>query len=112
MVPRVLAVGLDAVLAVVLAPACASCGEPLEHPTAGPVCAGCWNSILPLTPPLCERCGDPLATWRDVRACCARCRRISPAVSRARAIGAYDGALRSVVHALKYDGRRSIARRL
>ena len=24
-------------------------------------------------------------------------------------VGAYDGALRSIVHALKYDGRRSVA---
>jgi ComF family protein len=30
-------------------------------------------------------------------------------VDRARAIGAYDGALRAIVHALKYDGRRSLA---
>jgi ComF family protein len=33
-------------------------------------------------------------------------------VDRARAIGAYDGALRAIVHALKYEGRRSLARRL
>ena len=30
-------------------------------------------------------------------------------VERSRAIGAYAGALRSIVHALKYDGRRSLA---
>jgi ComF family protein len=29
-----------------------------------------------------------------------------------RTVGEYDGALRSIVHALKYDGRRSLARRL
>jgi ComF family protein len=100
---------LDALLAVVLAPACAACGQPLEHPTRGPVCGGCWRSILPLTPPLCGRCGDPLPTWRDTQARCARCRRGRPSVDRARAIGAYDGALRAIVHALKYDGRRSLA---
>ena len=33
-------------------------------------------------------------------------------VDRARAIGAYDGALRAIVHALKYEARRSLARRL
>ena len=31
---------------------------------------------------------------------------------RARAIGAYEGSLRAIVHALKYDGRRSLAPRL
>jgi ComF family protein len=103
---------VDGLLAVVLAPACAACDEPLEHPTAGPVCGACWRSILPLTPPLCEVCGDPLPTWREVRERCARCRRIGTAVDRARAVGAYDGALRAIIHSLKYDGRRSLARRL
>ena len=103
---------LDAILSVVLAPACAACDLPLEHPTEGPVCAFCWRSILPLTPPLCESCGDPLPTWRDVRDRCARCRRARSHVDRARAIGAYDGALRAIIHSMKYDGRRSLARRL
>jgi ComF family protein len=40
---------------------------------------------------------------------CARCRRLRPLVERARAAGAYEGALRSVIHALKYEGRRSLA---
>jgi ComF family protein len=30
-------------------------------------------------------------------------------VTRGRAVGAYDGTLRAIVHALKYDGRRSVA---
>ncbi len=105
----------DAILSVVLAPACAACDELLLHPTRGPVCDRCWLSILPLTPPLCDRCGDPLPTWRVVSVppvCCARCRRASPAIDRARAIGAYDGALRAIIHALKYEGRRSLARPL
>jgi ComF family protein len=34
------------------------------------------------------------------------------AISRTRALGTYDGSLRAIVHALKYDGRRSLARRL
>ena len=104
---------IDAIAAVVLAPACAACDDLLDHPTHGAVCDRCWQSILPLTPPLCDRCGDSLPTWRAVStalACCARCRRTPRAVDRARAVGTYDGALRAVIHALKYDGRRSLAR--
>jgi len=100
------------VLSVVLAPSCAACRELLPQPTRGPVCGRCWHSILPLTPPLCSRCGDPLPSWRDISlplATCARCRRTQPAVTSARSIGSYDGALRSIVHALKYEGRRSLA---
>src|SRR5438067_282619 len=95
---------IDAMLAVVLSPACGACEVPLEHPTQGPVCAACWTSILPLTPPLCDRCGDPLPSWRAISvplACCPRCRRAIRLVDRTRAIGAYDGALRAIVHALK-----------
>jgi len=33
-------------------------------------------------------------------------------VDRGRAIGSYEGALRAIVHALKYEGRRSLARPL
>jgi ComF family protein len=33
-------------------------------------------------------------------------------VCRTRSVGVYDGSLRQIVHALKYGGRRSIARRL
>lgn len=105
----------DALLAVLLAPRCAACTAPLDRPTLGPVCASCWNSILPLTPPLCDQCGDPLPTWRLLSlplARCPRCRRLSRPIDRSRAIGAYDGALRTIVYALKYDGRRSLARPL
>jgi ComF family protein len=106
---------LDPVLSVLLAPACAACGQLLEHPTQGPVCESCWQSILPLTPPVCDRCGDPLAAWRTIStplARCPRCRRGQRHVDRARAVGAYDGALRAIVHALKYEGRRSLAQPL
>jgi len=98
---------------VVLAPACSACAAPLEQPTRGPICAGCWNSIAPLTPPLCDGCGDPLASWRTASVGrCPRCRRGRRAVDRSRAIGAYDGALRGIIHAFKYGGRRSLARPL
>jgi ComF family protein len=43
---------------------------------------------------------------------CPRCRRTAHQITVARAVGAYDGILRAIVHALKYDGRRSLARPL
>jgi ComF family protein len=54
-----------------------------------------------------------LRTWRtEPSPLCPRCRRLPSSLERCRSIGAYDGALRDIVHALKYDGRRSLARRL
>ena len=105
----------DALLSVILAPPCAACGSLLDRPTRGPVCDRCWTSIRFLAPPLCEACGDPLPTWRTISVPlqrCARCRRARRQVDCARAAGIYEGALRAIVHALKYEGRRSLARPL
>ena len=105
----------DGLISVLLAPACAACERPLDKPTLGPVCRTCWNAIVPITPPVCETCGDPLPSWRVISLAhrrCPRCRRNSPSISRARAIGEYAGSLRAIVHALKYDGRRSVAKPL
>jgi hypothetical protein len=76
MIPAIL-LSLFFLMIIVLAPDCASCGDLLEHPTQGPVCDVCWRAILPITPPLCDRCGDPLGTWSSVPsavAVCSTCR--------------------------------------
>ncbi len=102
----------DALLAVLLAPACAACEAPIDAPTRGAVCPGCWSRIVPIAPPACATCAEPLPSWRIIsteQQRCPRCRRRGTLISRARSIGAYDGALRDIVHALKYDGRRSLA---
>jgi ComF family protein len=66
-------------------------------------------------PPLCVRCGDPLPSWRTMSVAaglCARCRRRPSVLTRCRAIGPYEGALRAILHAMKYAGCRSVAREL
>jgi ComF family protein len=105
----------DAAVAILLAPLCAACRRPLDAPTRGAVCPPCWSAIVPITPPCCRTCGDPLPSWRGVSladASCPRCRRGRPLVALARSIGTYDGTLRAIVHALKYDGRSTLARHL
>lgn len=105
----------DALIGVLLAPCCACCREPLAHPTRGAVCATCWASIPVASEPVCDTCGDALASWRvpDGNAPrCSRCRRTSRLIACGRAIGGYEGTLRSILHALKYDHRRSVARPL
>ncbi|MFL6279271.1 MAG: ComF family protein [Vicinamibacterales bacterium] len=105
----------DALLSVFLAPLCAACAQPLDEPTRGPVCPSCWRAIKSFTGPLCEVCGDPLLSWRTTGGAfdtCPRCRDRDHLVARGRAIGEYDGTLRAIVHALKYDSRKSLARPL
>ena len=68
-----------------------------------------------LVPPFCRTCGDPLPSWRIISAAleeCPRCRRGAYLFSAARAAGDYEGTLRDIIHAFKYDNRRSLARPL
>jgi ComF family protein len=101
----------DQFLRTFLQPACAACHELLLSPLSGPVCAGCWSGVHPLPPPLCARCGDRLRAPPDTTLC-QRCRTRSAAIALARSAGGYEGALRAIIHAFKYDGRRALAPRL
>jgi ComF family protein len=82
----------DGFVAVVLAPVCAACRRPLDEPTRGAVCASCWSAVVPAAP--------------------LGCIGLPPLISLATAIGPYEGALKDIVHALKYDPRQTIARHL
>lgn len=100
----------DALLCILLAPTCAACRQPLECPSDGAVCRGCWDTIPVIAPPFCQVCGDPLVAWRAPRdGRCPRCRVAGGPIGAMRAVGEYDGSLRAIVHALKYERRRSIA---
>jgi ComF family protein len=105
----------NGVLAVLLAPRCLACGAVIDTPLGGPVCDACWHAVVPVTPPICGVCGDALPAWRgrDVSSrLCARCRRHPPTLTIARAAGPYAGVLRRLLHCLKYEGRRTLAKRL
>ena len=104
--------GLDSLLAVLLAPTCPLCQTLLDRPTHGLVCPPCWNTIPRLTPPVCDRCGDPLPSWRVISTVCARCprcRRTPSALDRGRAVGPYESTLRQLVHLFKYTRRHTLA---
>ena len=107
---------VDALLAITLAPTCAACTRVLEQPTSGPVCAPCWATVARLTPPLCRQCGGTLPSWRVLdhfNQRCASCRRRpDSAIVAGRTAGDYEGALREIVHAFKYEGRRALSLRL
>ena len=109
---RTLRTAVDGLLAVLLAPVCAVCHEPLDAPTRGPVCGRCWSAIRPIVPPYCRTCGEPLASWRArsvAESRCARCRRTATLISHVRALGPYEGSLRAIVQSLKYGGRQTVA---
>jgi ComF family protein len=100
------------VLARIFSPPCAACGGAVPRPLDGAVCDVCWASLPTFAPPLCVACGDPLLAWRSSSANltrCPRCRRRPRPITRQAAVGPYEGTLRAIVHALKYDARLSVA---
>ena len=103
---------VDGLLSVAWAPACAVCDTLLNEPTRGIVCGPCWHRVRLITSPVCPWCSDPLPP-RISR--CPHCREPHAdgvAVTRLRAAGWYEGALRSIIHVFKYQGRRSLAKPL
>jgi ComF family protein len=71
-----------------VAPAIADCADALLAATLAPRCAACAAILTaPLAGPVCPACWD----------------------AAFRSDGAYDGPLRQIIHAFKYEGRRSLA---
>jgi ComF family protein len=99
----------DGLLAILLAPLCAACKRPLATPCLGIVCDDCWKGVRPIPPPFCTVCCEPLLSWRMSSEPCADCRLKRPHISSGRTVGTYEGSLRSILQAFKYDRRRSLA---
>lgn len=103
---------VDGAIAALLAPTCAVCDCVLDRPLDGAVCVECWNRVVPFTAPVCQCCGEALASTRTADVSAGRCRvcSVELGIIRAvRSIGAFDGVLADLVHACKYGRRPSIA---
>ena len=102
---RALANGL---LAVLVAPVCAICGEVLDHPLDGAACPACWARVARYSPPLCRVCGEPLPSTRAGDTCGICDVDLGP-IAAARSLGPYGGVLADLITACKYGRRPTIA---
>ena len=100
---------LEPVLAVVFPSRCPACAAPLAHPSRGPLCGGCWASLPVHRGPACG-CGLSLA--EAAGGTCGRCRRGLTPFRAGASLGPFTGSLRSLLHELKFRGRRRVATRL
>jgi ComF family protein len=74
------------------------------------VCDGCVSSLAPTNVIACSVCGEALECLQpELLPLCALCRRAHPHFEFAISYGAYDGALRGIVHLLKYGQVRPAA---
>jgi ComF family protein len=101
---------------------CRICGSPLIEVSRLPVCKTCLLTLRPLRGSYCSVCGEalhlpayvlrensnPSETYCGERRC-QLCQRTDPPFERAAAYGSYDGALRDLIHLLKFQQVRSAA---
>ncbi|HYH00120.1 MAG TPA: ComF family protein [Terriglobales bacterium] len=93
------------VFATVFPSNCRFCGAPLLKVSRLPVCDACIGAIQRLEGDRCPICGDRLLSFsgKAASACCGECLKEEPPFTKAVAYGSYDGALRDLIHFLKYD---------
>ena len=98
---------VDGLLALVYPQCCAVCEASVERRQLGIACAACWEAtdIFGNEDTICWKCGAPsLGTIEPEKRTTVRCRRCDDdAFTVARACGAYEGALRAAVLALKRE---------
>jgi len=70
------------------------------------LCDHCAQTVRPLAPPLCPRCGQP----QQMASLCRVCARLEQnPLTMARGCAAHAGVLRAAIHALKYDNEPRLA---
>src|ERR1700722_17191464 len=94
---------------------CRIWGEPLLNISRLPVCPHCLASAQPVRGKVCSICGDRVLSvysQKDAQGLrrCPMCRRVRRPFARAAAYGGYEGALRELIHLLKYNGVRPAAK--
>jgi ComF family protein len=95
---------------LVMPPVCLVCRAPVSGHDA--LCAACWRGIDFIRPPLCDRLGLPMPYDTGAATISAAAAADPPPYDRARAVAAHDGAMRTLVHALKFHDRHDVRRLL
>ena len=86
---------------------CRICGSPLLQVSRLPVCENCLGALRGLSEGRCDVCGEAFGADLQrpadaVAVRCRTCRQAPPPFERAVAYGSYDGALRDLIHLLKF----------
>lgn len=93
----------NAAIDLLLPPICHGCGSPIDR--SGGLCGSCWSALTLIEPPLCDRLGIPFAFDPGEPVESSAVTVEPPDYDRARAVAAYDGSARRLVHRLKYGDR-------
>ncbi|MBU1210474.1 MAG: ComF family protein [Alphaproteobacteria bacterium] len=91
---------------LLMPPVCLACQEAIASRDA--LCPDCWRGVDFIGPPLCDRLGIrlPYSTGGIMISAAAAAR--PPPYARARAVAHYEGAMRKLVHGLKFRDRHEV----
>ena len=100
---------------IVMPPVCLVCRTPVGGHDA--LCAACWREVDFIRPPVCDRLGLPMPFditpfGSDGPMISAAAAADPPPYARARAVAAYTGGMRALIHGLKYHDRHDVRRLL
>src|ERR1700733_2452752 len=117
---RAVRAALDDLVTTLYPTDCRGCGGPLLRAGLSPVCDSCVDGVVEQSVTLCVRCGEAL-DMEGVRFAgqfpveglvCSPCRMAPPEFERAVAYAVYQDELREMIHLLKYERMRSVAKPL
>ena len=91
---------------------CLLCRRKISAEGNGPVCAGCLETIVPNTPPFCQKCGRKISGGYATRNICKGCCRKHFYFDRSWATCRYEGALKELIHHFKYRDMRNLEEKL
>jgi ComF family protein len=117
---RVVLAALNDLVTTLYPTDCRACGGPIVKVGLAPVCDVCIDGVTAQSMTLCGRCGEAL-DMEGVRYAgqfpvegllCSGCRMAPPEFERAVAYAVYEDQLREMVHLLKYERMRTVAKPL
>ncbi|MFH1965637.1 MAG: ComF family protein [Acidobacteriota bacterium] len=95
---------------IILPQYCVLCGQVTLNRDFSQVCSECLEDLKPIPEPVCVVCGKPLPGGiYSLADTCSSCRSDPPPFDMARAWGPYQGGLRELLRALKYQGLKPLA---
>ena len=90
---------------------CGYCGNSFEEGISNILCSVCFASITPYEDPVCGHCGVslPLRAFEEaVTVRCRDCGEDAYCLDQVRSLGAYEGPIRIIHHAFKFEGMETL----
>lgn len=100
------------ILNIILPRQCAVCSTNINGSKRDFLCDCCFEAIEIIKDPFCKSCGRPFVSKETLRHSpghlCAACREKKLYFHSARAIGAYSGILKKLIHIYKFKKKRAL----